>query len=206
MDMWCPFIEATRRFVPDVEDKIAFDRFHVARHLAEAVDKVRRNEHRQLLAQGDPTLTGSKYDWMRNPQNMSFRQRIAFAPLRHSARRTARAWAIKGHAACLWSYVSRTWATKAWKRWLAWALRCRLQPVQAAARLVRDNLWGIVNAAVLRASNGPAEGLNSRIKTIKVRARGFRNEHRFIEANYFHFGDLQLYPDAAILPATHYIR
>ena len=194
MDMWRPFIEATRRFVPDAEDKIAFDRFHVARHLAEAVDKVRRNEHRQLLAQGDPTLTGSKYDWMRNPQNMSFRQRIAFAPLRHSALRTARAWAIKEHAAGLWSSVSRIWATKAWKRWLAWALRCRLEPVQAAARLVRDHLWGIVNAAVLRASNGPAEGLNSRIKTIKIRARGFRNEHRFIEAIYFHLGDLQPVP------------
>ena len=203
MDMWRPFIEATRRFVPDAEDKIAFDRFHVARHLAEAVDKVRRNEHRELLAQGDRTLTGSKYDWMRNPRNMSFRQRIAFAPLRHSALRTARAWAIKEHAACLWNYVSRTWATKAWKRWLAWALRCRLEPVQAAARMVRAHLWGIVNAAVLRASNGPAEGLNSRIKTIKVRARGFRNEHRFIEAIYFHLADLQLYPDAAILPATH---
>ena len=206
MDMWRPFIEATRRFLPDAEDKIAFDRFHVARHLAKAVDKVRRNEHRELLAHGDTTLTGSKYRWLRNPANATIAQRVTFAPLRHSTLRTARAWAIKEHAACLWGYASRTWANKGWKRWLAWALRCRLEPVQAAARMVRAHLWGIVNAAVLRVSNGPAESINSRIKTIKLRSRGFRNTNRFIEAIYFQLGDLQLYPDAAILPPTHYIR
>jgi transposase len=50
---------------------------------------------------------------------------------------------------------------------------------------------------VLKVSNGPAEGINSRIKMIKVRSRGFRNKKRFANAIYFHLGGLDLYPQAA---------
>ncbi|WP_419593204.1 transposase, partial [Thiolapillus sp.] len=42
--------------------------------------------------------------------------------------------------------------------------------------------WQRLNAIVLKVSNGPAEGLNSRIKMIKVRSRGFRNKERFANA------------------------
>ncbi len=65
--------------------------------------------------------------------------------------------------------------------------------------MIRSHLRGIVNAVVLRATNGPAEGINSRIKTVKVRSRGFRNRERFANAISFHLGGLNLYPDS--LPA-----
>ena len=61
--------------------------------------------------------------------------------------RTARAWELKEAAANLWRYKSRTWAVAGWNRWLDWASRCRLDPVVKAARMVREHLWGIVNAA-----------------------------------------------------------
>lgn len=49
-----------------------------------------------------------------------------------------------------------------------------------------------------KVSNGPAEGLNSRIKMIEVRSRGFRNKERFANAIYFHLGGLNLYPEGII--------
>ncbi len=52
MDMWPAFINATLESLPKVEDKIAFDKFHVAKYLGEAVDKVRRQEHKTLMAEG----------------------------------------------------------------------------------------------------------------------------------------------------------
>ena len=61
--------------------------------------------------------------------------------------------------------------------------------------MIREHLWGIVNAIILRATNGPAEGINSRIKTVNVRSRGFRNRERFANAILFHLGGLDLYPD-----------
>ncbi len=65
----------------------------------------------------------------------------------------------------------------------------------AFASLSMAGSGGILNAIVLKVSNGPAEGLNSRIKMIKVRSRGFRNKERFTNAIYFHLGGLDLYPD-----------
>lgn len=58
----------------------------------------------------------------------------------------------------------------------------------------RSHLWGILNAVVLRATNGPAEGINSRIQMVKARSRGFRNHDRFVAAILFHLGGLDLCP------------
>ena len=48
-------------------------------------------------------------------------------------------------------------------------MRCRLEPVNEAAKTIKNHLWGIINAIILKVSYGPAESINSRIKTIKVR-------------------------------------
>ena len=194
MDMWPAYIRATMDAIPDADEKIAFDKFHVAKYLGEAVDKVRRVEHRALLAEGRTDLVRSKHQWLRNPNNMSHKQWREFKDLRESTLRTARAWAIKEFAMGLWHYSSRTWAIKAWKRWLSWAVRCRLGPVKKVAQTIKKHLWGIINAIVMKVDNGGAESINSRIKMIKVRSRGFRNKARFRNAIYFHLGGLDLYP------------
>lgn len=194
MDMWPAYISATLKKVPGAAEKIAFDKFHVAKYLGEAVDKVRREEHKQLLSQDRKDLTGTKHVWLTNPRNMSDTQWRWFRNLRESSLKTARAWALKEAAMTLWHYVSKTWALKAWKKWLAWAVRCRLAPMKKVAKTIKEHLWGILNAIVLKTTNGPAESINSRIKTIKVRSRGFRNKERFRNAIYFHLGGLDLYP------------
>lgn len=197
MDMWPNFIHATREALPEADRKIAFDKFHVASYLGDAVDKVRRAEHKLLRAQGRADLARSRFLWLRNPENMTREQWRAFEALRDSALKTARAWALKESAMGLWHYVSRTWAEKGWNRWLAWAVRSRLEPVKKVARTIKAHLWGILNAIVLDAHNGGAESINSRIKAVKVRSRGFRNKQRFRNAIYFHLGNLDLYPETA---------
>lgn len=201
MDMWPAYITATLRHIPDAETKIAFDKFHVAKLLGDAVDKVRRQEHRQLNAEGMDVLKGSKYAWLTNAENMTTAQRQRFVALRDSALKTARAWAIKDLAMQLWHYRSRTWAMKAWKRWLGWALRCRLVPIKAAATTIKRHLWGVLNAIVLNLHNGHAESMNSRIQRIKQRACGFRNRDRFRNAIYFHLGGLDLSPSGVSVRA-----
>ena len=198
MDMWPAFINATLESLPEAEEKIAFDKFHVAKYLGEAVDKVRRQEHKALMAEGYEDLKGSKHDWLYNPGNMTRKQKVRFKSLRDSTLKTARAWAIKELAMSLWHYVSKTWARKGWEQWLSWAVRSRLDPIKEVAKTIKEHLWGILNAVVLKVSNGPAEGLNSRIKMIKVRSRGFRNKERFANAIYFHFGGLDLYPEGVV--------
>ena len=195
MDMWPAYITSTLDHVPGAGDKIALDRFHVMKKMNEAVDKVRRQEHKALAREGVNDLKGTKYDWLTNHANMPEGQRRRFRQLRNSSLKTSRAWAIKELGMSLWKYVCRGWARKAWKRWLGWAMRCRLEPMKEVARMVRKHLWGIINAVVLKVGNGPAESLNSRIRMIKVKGRGYRNRERFITDIYFHLGGLNLYPE-----------
>jgi transposase len=194
MDMWPAYISATETHIPQAHEKIAFDKFHVAKYLGDMVDKVRRQEHRLLLAAGLDALKGTKYDWLTHPDNMTREQQNRFRALRDSSLKTARAWAIKEFAMSLWHYSSRTWAGKGWARWLAWAVRSRLEPVKKTAATIKKHLWGIINAVVLKVHNGHAESINSRIQRIKSRARGYRNRERFRNAIYFHLGGLDLYP------------
>ena len=202
MDMWPAYINSTEAHVPGASEKIAFDKFHVAQHLGEAVDKVRRGEHKALQAKGDQRLKGTRYWWLRQPQTVRIEDWYGpFAVLRKSKLKTARAWALKETAMTLWGYVSRTWARKGWLRWYGWAIRSRLEPVKHVARMIKKHLAGIVNAVVLDATNAMAESINGRIQRVKRMACGFRNPQRFRRAIYFHLGGLALHPATA--ESTH---
>jgi transposase len=196
MDMWEPYIAVTKEQVPGAEDKICFDKYHVASHLGDAVDRVRRAEHRALTGEGDDRLKRTKYLWLQNPANMSEQQwKGEFAALRRSALKTARAWAVKEHAMTLWNYRTRGWARRAWKHLIGWALRTRLEPVKKVGRMLRKYLWGILNAIVHKVTNARMESINARIQWVKRMACGFRNRDRFREAIYFHLGGLDLRPE-----------
>ena len=67
MDMWDPYIKAVKAAIPGAEGKIAFDRFHVSKHINEALDKVRRREHAALMKQaGESPLSKSRFQWLIN--------------------------------------------------------------------------------------------------------------------------------------------
>jgi transposase len=91
MDMWEPYIQATRAQVPNADEKIVFDRFHVMGHISTAVDTVRKQEHRALMASGDETLKGSKYLWLYSLENVPEGRREEFAALRRQELKVGRA-------------------------------------------------------------------------------------------------------------------
>ena len=196
MDMWPAYISSTQEYIPDADRKIAFDKFHIAKHLGEAVDQVRRTENKKLRQNDNDILVGTKYLWLTNPDHMSERKWLDFAGLRKSQLKTARAWALKETAMSLWDYKSRAWAEKAWKKWYSWAIRSRLDPIKKVARMVKRHWDGVITAVVTKVSNAQAEGINSVIQWLKSSARGFRNWERYRNAIYFHLGGLELYPSA----------
>lgn len=199
MDMCRAYISATKASVPDAMSKICFDRFHVAKLLGDAVDKVRRQEHQALRAEGDDSLTGTKHLLLRRGDSLSVYEEGVVDILRRLGLKSARAWHIKEAAAKLWHYVHRGFTEKAWKKWIAWAVRSRIEPIKHAARTIRDHLWGIVNAVIHSVTNAGLESINAKIQRVKKAACGFRNRERFRTAIMFHLGGLDLYP----VSATH---
>jgi transposase len=196
MDMWAAYIGSTRKHLRSADEKIVFDKFHIMKHLGDAVDKVRRGEHRTLRAAGDERLAKTRYLWLTHPERLTGEARKRIEALRHGTLRTARAFRYKEHASRLWGYVRRGMAERLWKQWLHGALRCKLEPIRRVARMIREYWYGVINAATSDITNAMSESINSRIQRIKKRACGFRSRQRFREAILFHLGGLQLYPDS----------
>lgn len=196
MDMWPAFANSAERHVPEAE--IVHDRFHISKHLNEAVDKVRRQEHKALRKEGDETLTGTKQLWLFNPENLSEEKWLVFEPLKQQELKTARAWAIREQFRWFWDYRYAGNARKFFKQWYQWAIRCRLEPVKKVARMLKCHLDRILSWFRHHISNGMAEGYNSRIQSIKTAARGFRNFANYRTRILFFCGKLNL-----LLNSTH---
>ena len=176
MDMAQPYIQSVTK---NTEAEIVFDKFHVFQHLGQAVDRVRREENRELVRSGDDRLKNSKYLWQKKPGNLSRRQQLQFATLRASGLRVARAWAIKQLAGRLWGYRVRGWAERGWRGWYNWAIRSRLEPIRRVARMIKRHWEGVINAATSTVTNARAEAINSRIQWLKKMACGYRSRARF---------------------------
>ena len=194
MDMWEPYVQATLESLPLAREKIVFDRFHIMQHMTQAVDQVRKAENRRLSSEGDERLKKTKYLWLTTEENLSEKQRPRFAELRESDLRTARAWGIKENLRNLWSYASPGWAKRFFGSWYRWARRSRLEPVRKVAAMIQRRLENVVTYCKHFVTNAVAEGLNSKIMSIKRRAGGFRSAENFKTAIYFHCGGLSLYP------------
>ncbi len=194
LDMCQAYINACNHFVPQADQKMVFDRFHIMRHMLEAVDAVRKRENRDLQREGDTRLARSKYLWLYSRENVPAKSRDRFKQLKDAHLRTARAWAIKESLRDLWSYTSRTWATKFWARWHFWATHSKLPEIVKVAKLISTHLANIMSYFEHRITNATAEGLNSKISTIQKRAYGFRNIEHLKTAIYFHCGGLELWP------------
>jgi len=194
MDMWEPFYTSAIDHVPNARDKIVFDRYHIMTYLEDAVDKVRCEEHRELLEQGNDALKGTKYFWLYNEENLPDRYRAHFKVLKESKLKTARAWAIKETFRNLWQYQSRAWAERLWRRWYFWATHSRLAPIIEAARTIQRHIHNVMTYFTHRITNAMAEGLNSKIEKIKQSACGYRNVDNYVTAIFFYCGGLELHP------------
>lgn len=194
MDMWDPYVISVRENLPGADSKIVFDKFHIAKHLANAVDQVRRRENKMLRAAGDDTLAGTRYDWLRHPARMEPEDRKAFKELRDSGLKTARAWALKETMMAFFDYHYERPARKHFRWWSGWAARSRLQPMIAVGRMLKRRFENIVTYLRHRVTNAASESLNAKIQWVKYTSRGFRNKQNFIHAIYFHCGGLNLAP------------
>lgn len=192
VDMWEPFIRTVQQQVPHAD--IVHDKFHVSKYLGEAVDQVRRQEHKELMARGDETLKGTRQLWLYNPQNFSEPQAEEFAALKDLHLKVARAWAAKELFSKFWEYRQEGWARRFFKHWFGWVSRSQLKPVVEVAQMLKRHLENLLTYLQHRITNAVTEGLNSKIQSLKAAARGFRSFENYRIRILFFCGKLNLYP------------
>lgn len=193
LDMWRAFINASQAACPNAD--LIHDRFHVSKHLNEAVDQVRRAEAKQMRNQGDNRLVGTRWNWLRNEENISNEAWPEFEKLKDSELKTGRAWSIKECFRWFWEpHLSREEAEEYFAQWYSWAIRSRIEPIKKKAKMLKRHLPELLNWCSHHVTNAVSEGLNSRIQAIKSAARGFHHFEKYRIRILFFCGKLNLSP------------
>jgi len=194
MDMSPAYVKAAKHVIPLAEHKIVHDRFHIMQMATKAVDKVRRGEHRTLMKDGDDRLSKTRYVWLTSHENMSEKQQAQFDATYDLQLQTGKAWAYKEILRDLWSQDSSASATTFFSDWYKRVIHTKLAPMKTVARSIKERLTNVVSYCTHRITNAVAEGMNSKIMSIKRRVGGFRNRENFKTAIFFYCGGLSLYP------------
>lgn len=192
MDMWPAYISAVEEVLPSAD--IVFDRFHVKKHLGEAVDKVRRQEHRELSAAGNLILKGSKYLWLKTHEDMRLKASRQFRALLVQDLQTGTAWALKENFDHFWNYRQWGRACRFLHHWMETVFAAGLGPLEKAAAMIGHHAEGILNYILHRITNAASEGINSTIQSLKHAARGLPVFKTFRTRVLFFLGKLNLNP------------
>jgi len=184
IDMSPAFIKGVADSLP--EAAVTFDKFHAVKIINDAVDQVRRAEQKQ---QG--VLRGTRYIWLRNPDNLSERQRTTLESLPTRHLKTARAYQIRLAFQELYDQPSEA-AASYLKKWYFWATHSRLEPIIDAAHTVKRHWDGILRWFDSKIANGLIEGINSLVQAAKSKARGYRSIRNLKAMVYLVAGKLDL--------------
>jgi len=176
MDMWRPFRQATNAHVPKAA--IVFDKFHILRHLNDALDEVRRAEYGRLKGEQRRFIKGHRYTLLSHRENLDLEGKTALKTLLAANKRLNTAYLLKESFGQLWNYRKEAWARRFFENWkdaLKWQ---RLAPFEKFASMIERHWEGIVSYCKPenKVSLGCVEGLNNTIRVIQRKAYGFRDE------------------------------
>jgi transposase len=204
MDMWDPFIAATKAYIPGAEKKIVFDKFHAVQYVTKAVDKTRTAENKKLKESDNDILKGTKYIWLWNEENVPQWRKEEYYALKAMDLKTSKACAIKDNLRHLWDYKYEACMRRYFDTWYFWATHSRIAPVVKAAKTLKVHIDNIVTYAKHRITNALGESINAKIEKVKRMACGFRNRNHYRTAIFFHCGGLDLYPHRPEKPCLRY--
>ena len=176
MDMWKAFEKSAKKNVPQAA--ILYDKFHVMRHLGEAMDTVRKQEYGRLAGKDRSFIKGQKYTLLSHKENLDLSGRQSLRKLLKANKRLNTAYLLKETFGQLWSYETEGWARRFFDNWKASLKWQRLKPYVEFAEMIERHWDGI--AAYCHPENkvalGFVEGLNNKIRVIQRRAYGLRDE------------------------------
>jgi len=192
IDMSAAYARAIDLTCPQAE--IVHDKYHVSALLGQAVDEVRREENARLMAKGDMTLKGTRYDWLFQPEHLKDERLLSFKELVDRELKTSKAWHHRSLFSEFWNHSCVPSARRFFDQWFKRAVRSKIKPIVDVARTLLRHLPGLLAYITHRITNALSESLNSRIQTLKNNARGFHRFSSFRTRILFFLGGLDLQP------------
>ena len=174
MDMWKPFRKSFLAKCPEV--KIIYDKFHVVQHLLKALNDVRKQELRQATGRFRGRLAGKKFILLSRGAHVRGNARKALNALLSANHKLFKAHLLKESFDHLWSYSSKTWATKFFRHWVEQLKWSRLKPYHKFAEMIENHLDGILNYCDKKVSLGFIESANLKARNVIRMAYGYRDK------------------------------
>lgn len=176
MDLGPAYAKAVAEHAPRAV--ICYDPFHVVQVATGALDRLRRRLWQDARRLPDHDLArelkGARWVLLKNPATLSYRQAVTLALIRGAGGQLARGHALKEALRGVFAGdLDPATVLKLLRRWCSWAARCRIPEFVKAGTTVRTHLDGITAAITRGMSNARQEGLNSTIRAMFTRARGF---------------------------------
>lgn len=188
MDMWKLYRIVTEEHLPNA--KIVYDRFHLIKYLNAAIDQVRRREVRFYT-----DLKNTRYIWLKNPENLTEKQRILFESISKANYKVSQAWEVRENFKAMFR-IPKTMqeAGSLLLRWMRDAKHKAIEEVIKVVDMFDRHFDGVSRALLSKTSNAFAERINGKIQELKLSARGYRVFENFRSAILFFNGGLDLYP------------
>lgn len=176
MDMWKAFRNSTAEHAPYA--RLVFDKFHVLRHLSDALDEIRRQEYKRVNEKERKYIKGQRYTLLSHKANLDTAGRRSLKLLLKANKRLNKAYLLKEAFGQLWDYRYPVSARKFFDNWKAQLRWQKLKPFEEFAVMVEKHWDGIVSYCHPdnKVSLGFMEGLNNKIRVIQRRAYGIRND------------------------------
>jgi transposase len=178
MDMWKPFRNSTLNPAHAPQASILFDKFHVLRHLSDALDEVRKSEYARLTGKDRRFIKGQKYTLLSNRENLNSAGRRSLKTLLAANKRLNTAYILKESFGQMWSFQQPGWALRFFENWRSSLKWQRLKPYEKFAKMIESHWDGIT--AYCKSENkvalGFVEGLNNKVRVIQRRSYGLTDE------------------------------
>ena len=173
IDMSRSYRAAISKWFPKA--KIVFDRFHIVKHLNEALDDVRKLFKRKSKSTEVGKWKHTQRALGKNPENLTKQQLEALMWIRKEKPDLFMVYQMKESFRKLWEYPTKRGAEIFLTRWIKKMKNLGYNDMIKFCKMVERHREGILNYYLERVTNGPQEGFNNKLNVLRRKAYGYRN-------------------------------
>jgi transposase len=177
MDMSSAYFSAFREILPNVD--IVFDRYHIVALINQAIEKLRREQQRELDQLGLQALKGNRFLLLRNYESLQPNHKARLNALFEANRPLFTMHSMKEQLRLFWEKEDGDAARTFLELWCGDALKSGIKQLIKVGKTLSAYRTGLLNYFKHHITSAVMEGINNKIKTLKRMAYGFRDAEYF---------------------------
>lgn len=174
IDMWDPYIKSITKNAPQAE--IVFDKFHVAKKVNDAVDKIRKKEFANADPEQKKIMKKKRFLVLRRNKNLDSEQKENLDQLMENNNVLYKAYLLKEQILDILDSDD----TDRLSKWFSNVAESGFDEFAKVVKTMKRYLYGIMNYFKHKITNAASEAFNTKINVIKRRAYGFRDLEYFM--------------------------